>query len=46
VAHHHHREEEHRRIERMQPHQPVEHPLTVLVAEVVPRDQRHEQEPE
>ena len=34
------------RVERMQPGKPVEHSLAVLVAELIARDERNEQEPE
>src|SRR5215217_2411450 len=30
----------------MEPRQPVEHPLAVLVAQLIARDERHEQKPE
>jgi hypothetical protein len=46
VAHDENREEEHRRVGGMQPDQAVDHPFVVLVAQVIPGDERDEEEPD
>ena len=46
VAHDDRRDEQHRRIRWVQPREAIQHAFRVLVAELIPGDQRHEQKPE